>query len=159
MKRNIIISPYSRPLRNGGNNPKNYPFWEELIFKLKGYDLNVLQIGAWKEQPLLGVDNVIFGASLNTLLINLREALTFICVDNFLPHFAHFYNIPGIVLWGQSDPTIFGYPENDNLLLSRKHLRPKQFDIWEGIEYKEQVFVKPDVVISVLNNKYIVCNK
>ena len=31
----ILIAPYSKPLRTGGNNPKNYPYWKELISQIQ----------------------------------------------------------------------------------------------------------------------------
>jgi hypothetical protein len=53
-------------------------------------------------------------------------------------------------VFGQSDPNIFGHPENINLLKDRKYLREKQFWIWEQAEFIEEAFVTPDVVIDAL---------
>ena len=56
----------------------------------------------------------------------------------------------GIVLWGPSDPLIFGHPENINLLKDRKYLVPNQFLIWEQQEYQSERFVKPNEVMEHL---------
>jgi hypothetical protein len=57
---------------------------------------------------------------------------------------------PGIVLWGQSDPLIFGHPENNNLLKDRKYLREKQFWWWEQCDYNAEAFVRPEEIIKHL---------
>ena len=54
------------------------------------------------------------------------------------------------MLFGQSDPLIFGHPENINLLKDRKYLREQQFWWWEQCEYKEDAFVRPEEVIKYL---------
>ena len=45
----IIISPYSKALRNDKPNPKNYPYWDEV---LKGIKEPVVQIGITGEKQL-----------------------------------------------------------------------------------------------------------
>ena len=45
----IIISPYAKPLPNGGVNPKNYPYWQDL---LKLIDEPVVQVGVDSELQL-----------------------------------------------------------------------------------------------------------
>ena len=38
----IIIAPFAKKLLNGKKNPKNYPFWREVIYELPGH---VVQVG------------------------------------------------------------------------------------------------------------------
>jgi len=47
----ILISPYSRPLRNGKNNPKNFPYWREVVDLLKTKN-DIVQIGVEGEKKL-----------------------------------------------------------------------------------------------------------
>ena len=50
----IVISPYSKKLRNGKENPKNYPYWEELIAWIQinvGFD--IVQVGVEGETKLV----------------------------------------------------------------------------------------------------------
>ena len=151
----ILISPYSKYLRNGAVNPKNYPYWEELVSKLKNRGHEIIQIGVANEKKL--VEDCRFNMTLPQLEDLLKECDLFISVDNFIPHMAHYIGAgQGIVLFGQSDPNIFGYPENINLLRDRKHLREKQFDMWEAVGFNPDVFVYPDIVMSNLeNNKWV----
>jgi hypothetical protein len=79
------------------------------------------------------------------------ECRTWIGVDSFFQHFCWDLGKPGIVIWGQSDPNIFGHPENINLLKDRKYLREKQFWLWEQAEYNEEAFVLPVAVLKHLN--------
>ena len=46
----IIISPYSKALRSGKRNPKNYPYWQELIELIKE---PIVQIGIEGEEQLV----------------------------------------------------------------------------------------------------------
>ena len=47
----IIISPYSKKLISGKENPKNYPYWEELIASI---DEPIVQVGIAGEKQLVG---------------------------------------------------------------------------------------------------------
>jgi hypothetical protein len=142
----IIISPYAKKLRNGKNNPKNYPWWPELISLIK-HD-TIIQVGVEGETQL--VEEFRTNLSLDELKSLVLECRTWISVDSFFQHFAWDLNKPGIVLWGQSDPNIFGHPENINLLKDRKYLREKQFWWWEQCDYIEEAFVKPEEIIKHL---------
>ena len=46
----IIISPYSKSLRNGKTNPKNYPYWKELIRLINE---PIVQVGIDGEEQLV----------------------------------------------------------------------------------------------------------
>ena len=51
----IIISPYSKRMRNGKRNPKNYPWWPEVIRDLKE---EVIQVGVGDEERFAGCVHV-----------------------------------------------------------------------------------------------------
>jgi ADP-heptose:LPS heptosyltransferase len=141
----IIIAPYAQKLRNGQNNPKNYPWWPELISLINE---PIVQVGVEGEEPL--VEDFRKNLSLDELKSLVLECRTWISVDSFFQHFAWDLNKPGIVLWGQSDPLVFGHPENTNLLKDRKYLREKQFWWWEQCDYNDEAFVKPEEIIRYL---------
>jgi hypothetical protein len=141
----VIIAPYAQKLRNDKNNPKNYPWWPELISMIKE---PIIQIGVEGETQL--VDDFRKNLTMDQLKHLVLECSTWIAVDSFFQHFAWDLNKPGIVLWGQSDPLIFGHPENTNLLKDRKYLREKQFWWWEQCEYNAEAFVRPEEVIKYL---------
>ena len=74
----------------------------------------------------------------------------FISIDNFAPHLAWLLNKPGIVIFSQSDPLIFGHELHINLLKDIKYLRKNQFDIWETAIYNKEAFMEPQKVIEAL---------
>jgi ADP-heptose:LPS heptosyltransferase len=141
----IIISPYARKMRNGKTHPKNYPYWHEVI---KHIDEEIIQIGVEGEEQL--IDDFRKNLSLQELAVLVNKCKTWISVDSFFQHFCWDLHKPGIVLFGQSDPNIFGHKENINLLKDRRYLREKQFWLWEQTEFVEDAFVKPEIVLNAL---------
>lgn len=141
----IIIHPYAKQLINGGKNPKNYPYWKELIALIKE---PIVQIGIEGEEQL--VDDFKKNLPIKDLCKLLKECRTWIGVDSFFQHLAWSKNKKGIVLWSVSDPLIFGHPENINLLKSRDYLAKNQFLWWDFTEYNGDAFVKPEEVIKFL---------
>jgi ADP-heptose:LPS heptosyltransferase len=141
----IIISPYSKFMRNGQKHPKNYPYWEEVLKHIKE---PVVQVGISGETQM--VSDFRQNLPLPELAKLVNESKTWMSCDSFFQHFCWDLGKPGIVVFGQSDPNIFGHPENINLLQDRKYLREKQFWIWEQAEFIEDAFVNPDVIIEAL---------
>jgi len=139
----IIISPYAQKLRNGKENPKNYPYWKELVSLINE---PIIQVGVKDEEQL--VDDFRQNLSLAELNVLVHQCRTWISVDSFFQHFAWDIGKYGIVLWGQSDPLVFGHPQNINLLKDRIYLREKQFWMWEQCEYRENVFEDPKKVLE-----------
>ena len=143
----IILSPYAKRMRNGKQHPKNYPYWEKVIAKIKE---PIVQVGVGGEVPLVG--DFRQNLSLEDLARLIKECKTWMGIDSFFQHYCWDQGKPGIVLWGQSDPVIFGHPENVNLLKDRKYLREKQFWLWEQCEFNADSFVDPDVVVEALKS-------
>lgn len=139
----IIISPYSKALRNGKVNPKNYPYWKELI---KLIDEPIVQVGIDGEEQL--VPDFRKNLSLDELGKLVDKCRTWISCDSFFQHFCWDRKKYGIVLWSVSDPNIFGHPENINLLKDRKYLVQNQFLWWENTEHDPNKFVKPEDVLK-----------
>jgi ADP-heptose:LPS heptosyltransferase len=142
----IIIAPYAQKLRNGKLNPKNYPYWKELLALI---DEPIIQVGVKGEQPL--VEDFRANLPISELRKLLQECRTWIGVDSFFQHLAWDEKKKGIVLWSVSDPFIFGHPENINLLKDRSYLAPNQFLWWEYTEHKNERFVSPQEVLEHLN--------
>lgn len=139
----IIISPYAKPLVNGKRNPKNYPYWKELIAMI---DEPIIQVGVEGEEQLVPEFYKNFPVSELKKLI--AECRTWISCDSFFQHLGWDCGKPGIVLWSVSDPNIFGHPENNNLLKDRSNLAPNQFLWWDFTEYDPNKFVSPEVVFK-----------
>lgn len=133
----ILIHAYAQALRTGMPNAKSYPWWPELIARL-GHQ-RLVQVGVAGDAPLVPD----FRANLPLRAVRELVELCdyWIAVDSFLPHLAHHVPKPGVVLWGPSDPEIFGYVENLNILRDRRCLRAKQFKIWEEHAADPDAFV------------------
>ena len=143
----IVISPYAKRLINGKQNPKNYPYWKELIALIEE---PIVQVGVIGEKQL--VNDFRMNLPLSELRKLIRECRTWISCDSFFQHLAWDEGKPGVVLWGPSDPLIFGHPENINLLKDRSHLVENQFLWWEQTEHKNERFIEPEEVIKHLRN-------
>jgi hypothetical protein len=151
----IIISPFSRPLKNGAPNAKEYPieFWRDLVEYLELGLFDVMQIGVEGEERIC--EQTAFNAPPQRLLRLLENAASYIAVDNFFPHFAHYHGYHGNVLFTKSDPLLFGYRENNNIIKDREHLRPDQFGIWESCPYDQDAIMDiKDVLISLRLNSF-----
>lgn len=143
----ILLNAWSRPLRNHQHNPKNYPYWQQV---LAGIQLPVIQIAVQGDQQL--VQDCRFNQSLQQLDQLLEECHTWLAVDSFFQHWAWHRRKQGIVLWGPSNPNIFGHEENINLTLGPTAWRENQFLTWEQLPYNKHVFVKPALVLAALEN-------
>lgn len=141
----ILISPYAKKLLNGKVNPKNYPYWRELLSLI---DEPVVQVGVSGEAQL--VPDFRADLPLSELRALIRECRTWVACDSFFQHLAWDEGKPGVVLWSVSDPLIYGHPENVNLLKSRSHLSPNQFMWWEQVEHDPSKFVEPEAVAQAL---------
>ena len=151
IKKTIIISPYSKKLRNTDNeNPKNYPFWHDVVFLLKEKDYKIIQIGIEGEERIGNTDEFLVSLPFDELKEKLKDCFVWISVDNMINHLGAFIKKPGICLFGFSDPRIYGYEQNVNLLKDRKYLRKDQFGLWESIEYNQEVFVEPQEVVEAV---------
>ena len=141
----IIISPYAKTLRNGKENPKNYPYWKELLELMNE---PIIQIGIEGEEQL--TKDFRKGLPLSEIKTLLGQCRIWIGCDSFLQHLAWLEKKRGIVLWSVSDPLIFGHPENINLLKSRDYLANNQFLWWDFTKYNPDAFVKPKEVLKYL---------
>ena len=141
----IIISPYAQKLPNGQENPKNYPYWKELLQLITE---PVIQIGVEGEAQL--VDDFRKNLPFSELTKLVNECRTWIAVDSFFQHFCWDLSKPGIVLFSQSDPNIFGHKENINILKDRKYLRQNQFLLWTQTNYDIDAYVPPQEVFQKL---------
>lgn len=143
----IIISPYSKALLSGKQNPKNYPYWKELIELI---DEPIIQVGVTGEVQLVPDFRKDLPIAELTKLIG--ECRTWVSCDSFFQHLAWDEGKKGIVLWSVSDPLIYGHPENTNLLKDRKYLAENQFLWWEFVEHQNERFVNPQEVLDRLKD-------
>lgn len=130
---------------NGRENPKNYPYWKEVIDQINE---PIIQVGVDGETQL--VDDFRKNLPLSELKQLLQQCRTWISCDSFFQHLGYIERKPGVVLWSVSDPLIFGHPENTNLLKSRDYLAKDQFLWWEDQQYNKDAFVDPNDVLKAI---------
>ena len=138
----VVLSLQSRKMRNGKVNPKDYPYAKELIELLKQNGIYTVHVRT-SEDAALPVDEVKTDLSLKQLAEVINECDAFISVDNFIQHYATYLGKKGVVIYSLSDPAVFGYKQNVNLLKDKKYLRPDQFLWWEIETAIPEAFVKP----------------
>lgn len=138
--------PFSRRNYDGSMSAKTYPFWKDLIGLLHNNNHTLTQIGEIGEEKL--VSDVRFNLQKKDHKKLLAEHDTFISVDTWYPHFAHKLGRPGVVIWGKSDPAIYGYDTHFNIFKDRRYFRKEQFRIWSEEPYDANVFLTADKVLE-----------
>lgn len=141
----IVIHAWSRKLKDK-ENPKNYPYWKELIEKLENSGHEIIQVGQEGEEAL--VDDFRKNLPFKELKKLIISCDVWIAIDSFFQHLAWRVGKKGIVLFGPSDPKIFGHEENINLFAGEEHFRPWQFGTWDECEHLNERFVDADCVID-----------
>jgi len=141
----ILIAPYAKDLHSGKENPKNYPFWNELLALI---DEPVVQVGIHGEPQL--VDDFRQNLSIDELRNLIHECRIWISCDSFFQHLAWAEGKQGIVLWSVSDPNIYGHSENINLLKGREYLADNQFLWWENYDHNPDAFLSAQEVFNHL---------
>jgi ADP-heptose:LPS heptosyltransferase len=90
----IIISPYAQKLRKKNPtdpekiNPKNYPYWKEVVNMLRFKGYYIIQIGVNGEANV-GANELKFNLSLVELRELLNDADCWISVDSFFSTLLH----------------------------------------------------------------------
>jgi hypothetical protein len=149
----VIISPYSM----GPEHAKSYPYWKDLVSLLNSVGYKVIQIGKKNEPAIEEVHEVIYDMRFSQIATLISTCMTWISVDNFLQHLVNYMNKPimGHVIFAQSDPLIFGYSYNNNILKSRKFLRSDQFNNWYNMKNRPEFFDSAkDVFIKIKRSLY-----
>ena len=98
----IVLSPWSRKMRNGKPNPKSptLEWWKRLVELLRQEGYETTQIGERGEEPI-GADAIILNPTLSGIVELIKSAETWISVDNMTPHLVQAYkgNKKGVVIW------------------------------------------------------------
>lgn len=110
----------------------------------------ILQVSCSGEPDISGARRV-NDLPLEKIAELMKACDTWISVDNFWHHMAWTLGQPGVVIFGSSDPSIFGHPENINLLKDRHFLRIRQFGLWSQENPNPEMFVGPEAVMSAVS--------
>jgi ADP-heptose:LPS heptosyltransferase len=122
--------------RGNIQNAKSYPeeSWEEFLLLVKDHEVKEIT-GILPEQEIID-------------LVNASDIV--ITIDSFLPHLIKYHKLKTkvCVLWGKSNPDIFGYPDNINL--HKRRFRPDQFRWWQDVKHDPEDFVSPEVIKNAI---------
>lgn len=131
--------------------PKNYPFINTMIRLVKSElpECKFIQFSKTPVDLIPDVDELKFNLSLDEICYEIQKMDLWIGVDNFAQHLLKGLK-KGVVIFGKSDPLIFGYSENINLLKDRKYLRKNQFDFWFNEELDIDCWVEPDTIKDII---------
>jgi ADP-heptose:LPS heptosyltransferase len=148
----LLFAPFAArsPSLGGKPSPKDYPFAKELA-ELLELSHEVIQLGGNEDAQV--AKDVRRNLPHEQVCELIKWSDTGVCVDSYLQHAFWEVGKPAIVLFGISDPIIFGHPENVNLLRDRKFLRERQFDLYYTNEYCNEAFVSPKEVIAKLEGQ------
>jgi ADP-heptose:LPS heptosyltransferase len=115
-----IVSRYSTPVAihvtSNCSSNQNWPIshWTELVQRNPQYTF--LQLGLPDEELIPGtVDLRVELPPLRAQFAVLKYARAFVGVDSSFAHATNAFGTPGVVLYGPSNPLIWGHPNNRNL--------------------------------------------
>ena len=156
MNKQILIHTACRSLTNGGPHPKNWPTenWTELVLTLQKRGYEMVQLMSSGDGSVQVAQNTMIDVPLHELekiVSNRKQCRTYICVDSFLHHMAASVGVPGIVIFSQSDPKIFGHALNFNLIEDKSYIRWNQWDRWECCNYLPSAFVSVKKVLETFD--------
>ncbi len=145
----IVISPWAKQLPDNKWNPKNYPWWPQLIALLPQ---PIVQVGVGGEQQL--VPDFRTNLNLQELATLIHTSSFWISCDSFVQHYAWDLGKPGVVLWGPSNPIIYGHPENMNITKGAQFQSADQFLMWHLIENRTDWWYSPDQVVQQIKTRW-----
>jgi tetratricopeptide (TPR) repeat protein len=101
----------------GWSNYKNWENsnWAQVI--ASNPDIPFFQIGAAGDPLIPGADHRFVGTPLMTGLSVIANATMHVGVDSFSNHATYVFSVPAIILWGSTQWSAAGYPNNINISL------------------------------------------
>lgn len=110
--------------------------WEELVKQLPEYTF--IQLGVMKELHVEGALDWRGKTNLREALCLMKYADSFVGVDSSLAHSTNAFDIPGVVLFGDSSPVHWGHTNNINIS-KNVPCGPCYFYLWgQGCPYGNQ---------------------
>jgi len=95
--------------------------WQEIVEKLKGKGIFVIQVGSKDDIYIKGAYSLLGLTNPRQLISLLIKSDVILSVDNFIMHAAHLIGKSAIILWGPTHSTVYGYPEQIHFQCSTNH--------------------------------------
>jgi hypothetical protein len=140
-------SPYTANQQNKKNIiVKDYPvdLAEKLVNEIKKkHKVQVVNMHLQNEYPIKGALDIHLPVRRWFALLN--EADDYICIDSNLQHAGAALKRPGIVLWGGTDPNMFGYKLHKNIAGDCKNIHcTRPYFVPSSDIVESQIFECPD---------------
>jgi len=103
------------PSSNGPRKEMAASQWEELVAIMAAHRVAAIQLGNKRDRYIRGAYNFLGLTTPAEALALLAKMKAVITVDSFLMHGAFMQKTPAIVLWGPTNPAVFGYDAHINL--------------------------------------------
>lgn len=87
--------------------------WETLVRSMPEY--RFLQLGITGDDTIAGTEDLRGRTTLREAMAIIRRCSSFVGVDSALAHSTNAFGIPGVVLFGASDPAVWGHSNNINI--------------------------------------------
>lgn len=145
----IVISPWAAKLPDQAPNPKNYPWWPELIQLLPQ---PICQVGVHGEVQL--VPDFRQNLNMSELATLVNSCRFWISCDSFLQHFAWDLHKQGVVLWGPSLPEIYGHTMHVNIRPPTHLACEHQFLTWSQIPPRTDWWVTPQQAVAQIKHTW-----
>ena len=149
-RKKVAIFPFAA--NNGlvtGETPKAWPYFKELVEMLSAKGVECHQFCA--SEPTEYCDTVFRNTPLSKLHAKVKEYDTFVSVDSFYQHMNHCGDKKiGVVIFTVSDPKIYGYPYNKNILKDEKYLRNNQYLLYRYEDLNRNACPEPHAVFEAV---------
>lgn len=145
----VVIFPYAKKIREGLPSPKNYPYWKELVKILVEEGQEVIQVSPIDEERIEGTKIVTGTLEFDSIETLVSKADYYISIEGFAPHLLT--KNRGFVIFGVSDPMLYGYNRNINILKNRKYLKANQTDYWHKEDVNEDAYLTADEVWKIIS--------
>jgi hypothetical protein len=99
--------------------------WHYLVEKLINQGIFVIQVGSLNDIYIKGAYSLLGLLTNEQLVMLIKKSRVVIAVDNFIIHISYMVQTPAVVLWGPTDPDIYGYGNQVNLSGPPDHCRLK----------------------------------
>ena len=90
--------------------------WEAVVREFPGY--NFIQLGSASDPKITGVDHSFMGNPLIDSIKLISNAKLHLGIDSFSNHTTYMVNTPAVILFGSTQPSASGYPQNKNISLN-----------------------------------------
>jgi ADP-heptose:LPS heptosyltransferase len=128
-----LLKPFAKPVfmhihsRSSQNHHWQMHKWEELIAELPGYSF--IQVGNVDEPRIKNAVDFRGKTSLREALCMMKFAYSFLGIESSFAHVTNAFDIPGVVLFGDSSPVYWAHENNINIY-KNVSCSPCYYDLW-----------------------------